>query len=416
MERKKSKIFFEGVSAESLAQEYGTPLYVYEVNRIRENYQRFFQAFRSRWSKFKVFYAVKANSNPAIAQILFQEGAHCDCASSNEIRLANQLGLSGAQILFSGNNLSDEDLKIGLATKALFNLDDLSLLPRLLKFGKPEVLSFRVNPDYGKSNVHESDVMAGHEAKFGIPWEGAEKAYARAVDAGVKRFGVHMMTGSCVTDPNYFAQVTIKLMECIGPIAKKLKIQFEFVDIGGGFGIPYQPEEKPLDMEETAERVTQVFKEETKKFGLGEPTLVTEPGRYFVGDAGFLIGRVHSIKNSYKKFIGTDVSMSTLARPMIYGAYHGILVDGKEGEPVEKVTLCGQACENNDAWGKERLLPEMKEGDLIVVENAGAYGYCMSFPYNGRLRPAEVLVEDRKHHLIRRRETFEDWLSLTTTH
>ncbi|OGQ05344.1 MAG: diaminopimelate decarboxylase [Deltaproteobacteria bacterium RIFCSPLOWO2_12_FULL_44_12] len=416
MKIKDSKIYFEDVAAEELAKTYGTPLYVYEANRIRDNYRRLQKAFQTRWPQFKIYYAVKSNTNPAIIRLLMEEGAGCDCASANEIRLATKLGAKGEEILFSGNNLNEEDFAEGAKAKALFNLDDLSLLDRLLKHGKPEVLSFRVNPAIGKSNVHDSDVMAGKQAKFGIPWEKAEEAYAKAVDAGIKRFGVHMMTGSCVTEPDYFAEITTKLLDCVGPIAKSLNIKFEFIDIGGGFGIPYTPDEKPLDIEKTATLVTKVFKEKVAQYQLGEPQLVVEPGRYLVGDAGFVIGRVHAIKESYKKFVGTDIGMNILARPVLYGAYHGIFVDKKSearNPKSEIVTITGQACENADAWAKDRELPKIEVGDLIVVENAGAYGYVMSYPYNGRLRAAEVLVDQGKHKLIRRRETFEDWLGLT---
>lgn len=413
MEKKKGKTYFEGVSAAALAAEYGTPLYVYESGRMRENYRRLDKAFKAGWPDFRIYYAIKANSNPAVAKIFLEEGASLDCASANELLLARKLGLSGDRILFSGNNLNDEDLEEGLKAKALFNLDDIALLPRLLKFGKPNVLAFRINPAIGKSNVHESDVFAGEEAKFGIPWERAEEAYRQGVRAGIKRFGVHMMTGSCVTDPKYFEEVTQKLMECIGPLARKLNIRFEFIDIGGGFGIPYEPGEAELDIQKTAKCVTTLFAKECKKFGLWRVRLLVEPGRYFTGNAGYVLGRVHSVKKSYRKFIGTDIGMNILARPMIYGAYHGIWVDGKEKGEKEVVTIAGQTCENADAWGKDRELPKIAEGDLIVVENAGAYGYCMSFPYNGRLRAAEVLVEKGKHRLVRRRETLEDWLHLT---
>lgn len=410
MQIKNNSIFFEEVSAGTLAEKYDTPLYIYEANRIRENYRRLDQAFRSRWPKFQIYYAVKSNSNPAIIKLLMEEGAFCDCASANEILLAKKLGASDEQILFSGNYLRDEDLKLGFQSKCLINLDDGSLLPRLLKLGVPKTLSFRINPGIGKSNVHESDVMAGKEAKFGISFEQAEAAYAKAKEAGVKSFGVHMMCGSCVTDPSYFETITQKLLDGIGPIASHLKIQFDWIDIGGGFGIPYERQEKPLDISKTAQLVTDLLKKKIAEYKLGEPKLVIEPGRYLVGDAGFVLGRVHAIKEGYKKFIGTDVGMNILARPVLYGAYHGIHVE-KMGD-LEKVTICGQACENADAWAKDRELPKLNIGDLIVVENAGAYGFVMSFPYNGRLRAAEVLVDGSIHKLIRRRETLEDWISL----
>ncbi|MBI4124860.1 MAG: diaminopimelate decarboxylase [Deltaproteobacteria bacterium] len=410
--------------AKTLAKKYGTPLYVYDAERIRENYRRLHKAFSTRWPDFQIFYAVKSNSNPAVVQILLQEGAGCDCASENELKLAMRLRVPAEKILFSGNMLADADLKAGLESKALFNLDDTSLLPRLLKFGRPEVLSFRINPAIGKSNVHESDELAGAKAKFGIPWEKAEAAYALAKEKGLKRFGVHMMTGSCVTDPAYFAKISEKLLNCVGPIGKKLKIDFEFINIGGGFGIPYQPNEKPLDIEKTASLVVEIFKKKTKEFGLSEVKLFVEPGRYLVGDAGCLVGRVHAIKESYKKFVGTDVGMNILARPVLYGAYHGIRVvkcsngttdhGPRTTDLVETVTVTGQACENADAWAKDRKLPKLEVGDLIVVENAGAYGYVMSYPYNGRLRAAEVLLEKNQPKLIRKREAFEDWMSGTT--
>jgi len=415
MQWKNNKIYFDDVAAVDLAKHYGTPLYVYEAGRIRENTRRLIKAFAAHYEQFKIFYAVKSNTNPHIIRLLQEEGAGADTASATEILLAKQLGFTGNEILFSGNNLSDHDFETAVASQVLFNLDDLSLLDRLLARTKPEVLSFRINPGVGKSNVHASDIMAGPDAKFGIPWEKTRQAYTKAKQAGIRRVGVHMMTGSCVTDPKYFEAITLKLLEVVGPVIRDLQLTLTFIDIGGGFGIPYAPGEKHLDIEATAQRVTQVLKQKSEEFGLGTPTLFVEPGRYLVGDAGFIIGRVHAIKESYKKFVGTDVGMSVLARPVLYDAYHHIDVDGKpagKGVPSEAVHVCGQACENADAWAKDRKLPRLEVGDLIVVENAGAYGYVMSYPYNGRLRPAEVLVEGPAHKLIRRRETLEDWLQL----
>lgn len=414
MERRDGKIYFEGVAAETLAEACGTPLYVYEANRIRENYRRLDKAFRSRWPRFQIYYAVKANSNPAVIRLLMEEGAFCDCASANEIQLAQKLGARGEQILFSGNYLREEDLEEGARSGCLVNLDDASLLPRLLRYGRPQTISFRINPGIGKSNVHESDVMAGKEAKFGIALEKAEEAYAQAKAAGVGSFGVHMMCGSCVTDPAYFETITQKLLDGIGPVALRLGIRFDWIDIGGGFGIPYAPGEEPLNIEKTARLVTDVLAAKTSEYKLGEPKLVVEPGRYLVGDAGYVLGRVHAIKEGYKKFVGTDVGMNIMARPVLYGAYHGIVVEQKKSAAEkELVTICGQACENADAWARDRELPKLNVGDLITVENAGAYGYAMSYPYNGRLRAAEVLVDQTRHRLVRRRETFDDWIALT---
>ena len=315
---------------------------------------------------------------------------------------------------FSGNFLSDADIQQGLESGVIFNLDDISILPRLLKFGTPEMISFRVNPGYGKSNVGEYVTNAGPGAKFGIHPDDVLKAYKMAKDAGIKRFGAHMMTGSCITDADYFPFITGLLMDIIGKVGRELQIDFEFIDLGGGLGIPYKPGEEALDLERAAEGTAKMFKEKCAEYGLKPPQLKMEPARYFVGNAGYLVGKVHSIKESYKKIIGTDIGMNVLCRPAMYGSYHHIYVDGKENHPRTALGLCGQLCENTDFWVKDRELPaDMGEGDIVVVENAGAYGFGMSYQYNGRLRAAEVLVNNGESVLIRDRETFEDMVRHT---
>ena len=402
------------IAAADLAREYGTPLYVYDEQKIRSNFRKVNEAFRKYYPDFKMFYAVKSCNNPAIVNILRQEGAGVDAASVNEIRLAKYVGLDGEDVMFSGNFLSDDDIKQGLESGVIFNLDDISILPRLLKFGKPEILSFRVNPGYGKSNVGEYVTNAGPNAKFGIHPDKVMDAYRMAKEAGIKRFGAHMMTGSCITDPEYFPFVTGLLMDIIGKVSKELAIDFEFIDLGGGLGIPYRPGEEALDLEKTARITSEMFSNKCKEYGMKPPQLKLEPARYFVGNAGYLLGRVHSIKESYKKIAGTDIGMNTLARPAMYGSYHHIYVDGKENEARKTIGLCGQLCENTDFWVKERELPaSLAEGDLVVVENAGAYGFGMSYQYNGRLRPAEVLVNGSESTLIRAREEFDDMIRNT---
>lgn len=408
------KIAIGEIPAADIAAKFGTPTYVYDEQKIRKNYRRAFNAFAKHYPDFKMFYAVKSCNNPAIVNILRQEGAGVDAASVNEILLAKHVGLGGEDVMFSGNFLSDDDIRQGLESGVIFNLDDISLLPRLLKFGKPEILSFRVNPGYGKSNVGEFVTNAGPNAKFGIHPDKVMEAYKLAKEAGIKRFGAHMMTGSCITDAEYFPFVTGLLMDIIGKTGKELKIDFEFIDLGGGLGIPYKPGEPALDLEKAAELTAKMFRSKVTEYGLKPPQLKMEPARYFVGNAGYLIGRVHSIKESYKKIAGTDIGMNTLARPAMYGSYHHIYVDGKEQEPRAAIGLCGQLCENTDFWVKERELPaSIAEGDLVVVENAGAYGFGMSYQYNGRLRPAEVLVNGEEATLIRTREDFDDMIRHT---
>ncbi|MCF7853866.1 MAG: diaminopimelate decarboxylase [Candidatus Pacebacteria bacterium] len=402
-------IFLEDVPVTTIADTYGTPTYVYEENRIRNNFRRAFAAFKKYYDDFRFFYAIKACNNLAIAHILKQEGAGIDAASVNEILLAKQLGMGGEDVMFSGNFLSDEDIRQGLDSGVIFNLDDVSLLPRVLTFGKPDVLSFRINPGYGRSNVGDFVTNAGPKAKFGLHPDQVLDAYAAAKEAGITRFGAHMMPGSCVTDADYFAFVTELLMDLIGRAGKELKIDFEFIDLGGGLGIPYKPHEPGLHIEEAAKKVAIMFKEKLDEYGLRPPRLMMEPARYFTGDAGYLVGRVHAIKDSYTRIVGTDIGMNVLARPAMYDAYHHIYVNGREDEPRKPVGLCGQICENTDYWARDRELPEGTQiGDIVVVENAGAYGYVMSYQYNGRLRPAEVLVNGREHYLIREREGFEE--------
>lgn len=409
MEIRNDQFYFGGVSAVELAQTYGTPLYVYEEDRIRDNFRRALAAFRKYYEDFRFFYAIKANNNLAIANILRQEGAGIDAASVNEILLAKELGLGGEDVMFSGNFLSDDDIRQGLESGVIFNLDDPSLLPRVLKYGKPELLAFRVNPGYGECEVGSFVCNAGPDAKFGVHPDQVMDAYRAAKAAGIKRFGAHMMPGSSIRNPEYFGFITGLIMDIIGKVSRELDIDFEFIDLGGGLGIPYRHEDAVLDIDAAAAKVASVFKEKIAQYGMKPPRLMMEPARYFVGDAGYIIGTVHTIKDSYKRIIGTDIGMNVLARPALYGAYHHIYVNGRERDHRKPVGLCGQLCENTDFWVHDRPLSENTTlGDLVIVENAGAYGFGMSYQYNGRLRPAEVLVKDGRHWLIRERETFED--------
>ena len=350
MDIRNGQIYLEDVPVTLLAQTYGTPTYVYEENRIRANFRRALSAFKKYYPNFRFFYAIKANNNLAVANILRQEGAGIDAASVNEILLAQKLGLGGDDVMFSGNFLSDEDIRQGLESGVIFNLDDISLLPRVLKYGKPERISFRVNPGYGKSDVGDFVTNAGPDAKFGVHPEQVMNAYRMARDAGIKRFGAHMMPGSCIRDPEYFKFITEILMDLIGRAAAELGISFDFIDLGGGLGIPYRHGDSYLDIDKAASLVAEVFTKKIAEYKMTPPRLMMEPARYFVGDAGYILGTVHAIKDSYRRIIGTDVSMNTLARPAMYGAYHHIYVNGREDEPRRTVGLCGQVCENTDFW------------------------------------------------------------------
>ncbi len=399
-----------GIAVKELADRYGTPLYVTDEGRLRANYRRLSAAFKKWYPKFRVNYAVKANSNLSIISILRQEGAGADCSNIEEITLARMAGIDPSRIIYTGNYNSEEELRAALELGVTVNLDDLELLSRLLKYGAPETLSFRVNPGVGAGS-HPGLVVGGEHSKFGVEEGRVLDAYRMAKEAGVRRFGLHMMTGSNVLDPNYFPAATSKLLEIGARVTRTLGIEFEFIDIGGGFGVPYRPEDKPLDIERVAEAVCSTVKHHLEGGGLsGQPYLVVEPGRFLVADTTILVGRVHHVKRTPSQvFVGTDIGMNTLIRPMLYGAYHHIYVLGKNrAGPTQTVNITGQICENTDMLATNRRIPSVEAGDLIVVTTVGAYGFSMSSQYNNRPRPAEVLVDNGEAEIIRERENVSD--------
>ncbi|MBS4001408.1 MAG: diaminopimelate decarboxylase [Desulfobulbaceae bacterium] len=393
-----------------LADEFGTPLYVYDKQRIVENYNRLNNAFVKNYPKTKIHFSVKSNSNVHILSVFNQLGAGADCSSPNEVMLAQKAGFADRDIIYTGNYESYDDFESLKNFDVKINLDDSTSFDRLIEQFTPDIVSFRINPGIGRGG-YEGITTGGTDAKFGIPYEFAGEAYKKAKQHGIARFGIHMMTGSNNLEPYYFAQTVEKLMLISKNIFDQIGAIPEYLDIGGGFGIPYEDDELPLDIEKTAELVTEIFAEKCQKYGFGEPVLFLEPGRYLVADAGWLIAKVTGTKHSYKKFVGVDAGMSTLIRPALYGAYHRAYIYGKEGDDTV-VNLCGQICENSDVFAKSVHLPVAEIGDLMIIRDVGAYGYVMSSNYNNRLRPAEVLIDNAKPHLIRRRETFEDLLSL----
>lgn len=312
-------------------------------------------------------------------------------------------------MLYTGNYNADEELKFAAQLGVATNLDDIRILERLEKFGLPDTICFRINPGFGRGGFDKL-VFAGPDAKFGISEEVAKKAYARAKALGVKKFGIHMMAGSSVLDVDYFGQVTDRLFQIASSISESAGIEFDFVVIGGGFGVPYKPPEPDLDIDTVAEAVTDRFRERFEGAS-SVPYLYAEPGRYLVCDSTVLLSRVHAIKITEKKFVGIDAGMNVLLRPAFYDAYHHMYVANKlDDEKGEKVNIVGQVCENSDILARDRELPVTEEGDLIAILNTGAYGYSMSSNYNTRPRAAEVLVNEGEDFLIRERETIADIL------
>jgi diaminopimelate decarboxylase len=412
LENRKGKLYFDGVSAIELAEKFDTPLYVVSESRIRENYKRLHEALSRNYRKIRVYYAAKANSNLSVLKILETEGAYLDAVSPGEVSMALATGFPPERILFTGTSVRNDELKFLAGSNVTVNIDSLSQLDRLLKITVPDILSVRVNPEIGAGH-HEHCITAGKNTKFGL-WENdALKAYKTAKKAGVKRFGIHMHVGSGVLGVEPFVLALDKLLSVAKKVHDKTGVSFEFVDMGGGLGVPYKPEDKELDLALFSEEVLSLFKSKIEEYELGEPFFCVEPGRYIVCDASILLTIVNTVKvTPYKKFVGVDAGFNTLVRPTMYGSYHQVLVANKLGAPEkETYDVVGPICESGDILAKDRRLPTIQEGDLLAVLNAGAYGYAMSSQYNARPRAAEVLVKNGKCALIREREHLDDLIS-----
>lgn len=394
----------------SAIEKLGTPVYIYDLNKIKENCSNILKTFRKYYHQTEVHFAVKANSCPAVVKEIESSGLNVDCSSPFELLLSEKCGFSKDRIMYTGNYESPVDLDYATKKAGLINLDDISSFERLKKVKIPEIISFRINPGIGKGGF-EGVVTGGVDAKFGVPYESTEEAYKKALDAGVKRFGIHMMTGSNNLEPWYFAEITDKLMHIAGKVFNKLGIIPEYVDIGGGFGIPYSDKEKEIDLDETARFITEKFIDASKKFGFGKPVLRLEPGRFITGNAGILVTKVTGKKSSYHNYLGVDAGMNSLLRPALYGATHRVDAPFVKKKALEGIDICGRICENSDIFSRNTMLPELKEGDVVVFKDAGAYGFVMSSIYNGRPQPAEIAIRNSDVIFIRKRLSPEEMLS-----
>ena len=409
----KGNLELGGVDALELAEIYGTPLYVIDEMRIRENYQRLFQAFTKNYRHFKIFYAAKANTNMAVMRILEQEGSSIDAVSPGEIYIALLAGFEPGRILFTGNNVTTEELKFALDSGVRINLDSVSMLKRLAKLPGAEGtnISFRVNPMVGAGH-HDHCITGGEQSKFGIMEQEAVEVYQLSLDLGFRPVGIHSHIGSGILDSEPFLMAVQTLMDVAGRVHSEIGIKFEFIDFGGGLGIPYKPEEAILDIEQFSQSITQLFKDKLYEHEIDNPTMCIEPGRYIVGDAACLLTRVNTVKESYRKFIGVDAGFNTLLRPTLYNSYHHIIIaDKPEAKPNQEIDVAGNVCESGDLFARARSLPDIGEGDVLAILNAGAYAFSMASQYNSRPRSAEVLVKDGDVEIIRERETFADLLS-----
>jgi len=403
------ELYIDGVSAIELAEKFGTPLYVVSENKIRENYRKYKDAFSRKYEKFRILYSAKANTNLSVLRILKNEGSYVDAVSMGEVYLALKAGFKPYEILYTGINAGDEELKYVLESGIMVNLDSLSQLKRILKLGAPNTLSMRINTEYGAGH-HEYVVTAGKATKFGVNQRTALHAYRIAKKAGVEEFGIHMHIGSGIMDVTPYLKSGKRLLKTAWKISRELNIKFEFIDFGGGIGVPYKPDEKEVDLEVFSEKLVEMFKRKLAEYSMGKPELWMEPGRFVVAEAGILLTKVNTVKHtSHKKFVGVDAGFNTLIRPSMYNSYHHILVANRLNEELsETYDVVGPLCESGDVLAKNRLLPKVCEGDVLAILNAGAYGFSMSSQYNSRPRPAEVLVKNGKYALIREAEAFQD--------
>jgi len=406
-----------GADAVELAERFGTPLYVVDEQRVRENYQRFYRAFAERWSNVLVCYALKANFNLAICKILQKEGAGADISSENELRNALKVGIPGNRMVFNGNYKSLPELKLAITNDVLINVDslqELDAIERLAsRLGKRARIGIRVNPDV-KTSTHPYIATGLRQSKFGFDVASGQafEAYRLASrKQNVEVVGIHSHIGSQILDVGPFKEEAEKLMALVAEVKEKLKISLQLVDLGGGLGIPYKPDDPELKPEEVAEHVVSVVKRVVEKKDLAKPTLVFEPGRYIVADSSVLLARVGYTKErpGMPTWVAVDAGMNALIRPALYGAYHHIELANKIREKnVQLVNVAGPLCESGDFLGKERRLPAAEPGDLAAIFDVGAYGLAMSSQHTAQPRPAMVLVNRGKAEIIRKREGYED--------
>ena len=405
---------FGRTDIETMTRRFPTPFHLYDERHLREKAKDLARVMRDAGVKdFQNYFAVKALPNPAILKLLAEEGMGADCSSMAELAIAEMCELRGEQIMFSSNNTTDEEFAYAHSLDAIINFDDLSLVDRYLDtFGAPTIGCCRFNPgDIEFGGINEAIIGSPKEAKFGMPLTDMFKAYQRLKDAGVSRFGLHTMLLSNDIDWHNHEVIAQMVFEAACQIAQTVGITFEFINLGGGIGVPYRPTEHRFDLESFASAIVRLYRKLELDM-IGAPRIVMENGRYVTADSGYLITRAINQKHTHKTYIGVDASMSDLMRPGMYGAYHHITVLGKETQPTtNEVDISGSLCENNDKFAVNRALPAIEMGDILVIHTTGAHGHAMGFQYNGKLRHAEVLFDPGggEPRLIRRAETLNDY-------
>lgn len=390
---------------------YPTPFHIYDERGIKENIDRLISAFS--WNTgFKEYFAVKAAPNPFLMKLLSAKGIGADCSSLPELLLAQECGITGENIMFTSNNTPADEFLKAKNLGAVINLDDISHIEYLEKLaGLPDLICMRYNP--GALRAGNAIIGNPEDAKYGFTREQLLEGYKILQSKGVTRFGLHTMIASNELNSQYFIDTAIMLFELAAEVKNTLGISLEFVNLGGGFGIPYRPEQTPVDIEFISMGIKQAYERIIVTAGLHPLKIYMECGRMVTGPFGYLVSKVLHLKNTYKKYIGLDACMTNLMRPALYGAYHHITVIGKEDYALDYTyDVTGSLCENNDKFAIDRKLPQIESGDVLVIHDAGAHGHAMGFNYNGKLRSAEYLFRENGETIeIRRSETQADYFA-----
>ena len=397
---------------DEIVKKYPTPFHLYDEKGIRETARGLYKAFS--WNKgFKEYFAVKATPNPTILKILKEEGCGTDCSSLTELMMSDRCGFDGSEIMFSSNDTPAEEFILAKQLGATINLDDITHIEFLKECaGIPEKISCRYNP--GGVFALGTDIMDNPgDAKYGMTTEQIFDAFRILKSKGAKEFGIHAFLASNTVTNDYYPMLAKVMFELAVKLQKETGAHIKFINLSGGIGIPYKPDQEPNDIRVIGEGVRKVYEEVLVPEGMGDVAIYTELGRFMMGPYGCLVTKAIHEKHTHKEYIGVDACAVNLMRPAMYGAYHHITVMGKENEPCDhKYDVTGSLCENNDKFAIDRMLPKIDMGDLLVIHDAGAHGFAMGYNYNGKLKSAEILLhEDGSFEMIRRAETPRDYFA-----